>query len=440
MQRRRTLLEKNLNMKIVSFLKNKEAKNAGWLIAGKVVQMVLSLFVGIFTARYLGPGNYGLINYGMAYVTFFTALCNLGLNSVIIKDFIDYPEEQGEAIGSSILMRLVSSILSAITIVGIVCIVDAGEPTTIFVVALCSVGAIFHVFEIINYWFQAQYKSKITAIATLFAYIAMSMYKIVLLILEKNIFWFAFATSVDYIVIAVFLLLAYKKFNGPKLKFSFRKSKALLQSSYHYIFSSMMVAIYAQTDRLMLKQIIGDSEVGYYSTATAICSMWVFVLAAIIDSMYPSILRLYGKDEKAFDKKNRQLYAIVFYTSFVVSAVFLLLGDFIVELLYGAEYRPSVPVLKIATWYTAFSYLGVARGAWIVSEGKQKYLKYMNGAAVVVNVFLNLALIPAMGASGAALASLITQIATAILLPLCFREMRPNAVLMLEAICLRKIK
>ena len=73
------------------FINSKEAKNAGWIIAGKVLQMVLSFVVSIFTARYLGPSNYGIINYAGAYVTFFTSFCTLGLNSVIIKDFLENP-------------------------------------------------------------------------------------------------------------------------------------------------------------------------------------------------------------------------------------------------------------------------------------------------------------------------------------------------------------
>lgn len=209
-------------MNFKALLKSKETKNAGWLIGGRIVQMVVSLLVGILTARYLGPANYGLINYGAAYVSFFSALCTLGLNSVIIKDFVDHPDEQGEALGSSLLMRFVSSILSVFIIFGVVLVADSGEPTTIAVVVLCSIGSVFHVFELFNYWFQYQYQSKITAITTLIAYIVTSIYKIVLLILQKNVFWFAFATSVDYITVAVLLLVAYQKYNGSKIKFSYK--------------------------------------------------------------------------------------------------------------------------------------------------------------------------------------------------------------------------
>lgn len=424
---------------IKDLMKHRELNNVSWLIGGRIAQMVLSLFVGVLTARYLGPSNYGLINYGTAYVSFFTALCNLGIDSVIVKEFVDHPNEQGEAIGSALVMRLISSVLSAIMIVSFVSVIDRNEPLTIAVVALCSLGAVFHVFEIFRFWFQNQYKAKITSIAIFCAYGITAAYKIILLILGKDVRWFAFATSVDYITIAVFFLIAYKKHNGAKLKFSIRKSKSLLRVSYHYILSSMMVAIYGQTDKLMLKQMLGETQVGYYSTAVAVCAMWTFVLQAIIDSLQPTILRLYTVDRAAFDKKNRQLYTIVFYISVLVSVVFLLFGDWGIRLLYGAAYAPAGLPLKIVTWYTAFSFLGVARNAWIVSEGKQRYLKYMYLSAAMLNVVLNLVFIPKMGAAGAALASLITQIFTSIILPSFFRELRPNAKLMIEAILLKNV-
>ena len=422
---------------MLRFLRSKESKNAIWLISGKVIQMFLSLFVGIITARYLGPGNYGLINYGVAFTTFFAALSGLGINSIIIKDFVDHPEEQGEAIGSALLMKMLSSALSVVMIVGVVFIVDSEEPLTIAVVALCSLGTIFHVFDTFNYWFQNKYQSKVTSVITLFAYLATSVYRIALLIYNKDVRWFALATSVDYIVMAILLYIVYKRRGGPRLKFSFKKSKALLSTSYHYILSTTMIVIYGQTDKLMLKHFLGESEVGYYATAVSICAMWTFVLQAIIDSFYPTILRLYSVDLGSFNRKNRQLYAIVFYVSCFVSIGFLLLGDWGISLLYGADYAPAGLPLKIITWYTAFSYLGVARNAWIVSEGKQRYLKYMYLGAASTNVILNCLFIPMMGAAGAAVASLITEVSVSLILPLLFKPLRPNVKLMLQAITFR---
>ena len=424
----------------LSFFRNREVKNAGWLIAGKVVQMLLSLLVGVWTARYLGPGDYGTINYANSYASFFMAFCTLGINSVIIKEFADKSEKTGETLGTAITLRIVSSFLSALLIVGIVTIVDFDEPMTIIVVALCSISLLFHVLDTFNYWFQYHYKSSITAIATLIAYVATAAYRIVLLSTGRSLLWFAMAMSVDYMVLGFVLYIAYKRQNGPKLSFSWTTGKGLLKKSYHYILSGMMVAVYLQTDKMMLKQMLGETSVGYYTVGTTVCSLWVFVLGAIIDAMYPTIIRLHKQSKEAFEKKNRQLYAIVFYLSVVVSLGFLLLGDQFILFMYGEEYRASCTVLKIATWYTGFSYLGVARSAWIVCENRQKYLKYLSLGAAITNVVLNAILIPIWGAAGAAVASLAAQISTSLVLPLLMKPLRPNAELMLEAIALKKVR
>ena len=419
---------------------SKEAANAGWLVAGKISYMLLAFVLSILTARFLKPDNYGLLDYAKAYVTLFTAFCTLGINSVIIKDFVDYPDEIGKTIGTTLFMRAISSLLSNMVIIMIVSLVDRGEKETIIVTALCSVALVFQIFDIFNYWFQARYESKVTAIATFAAYVVASVYQIIILIVGANVRWFAFATSVDYICLAVFLVAAYKKHDGPALSVSLQKGKQLLKSSYHYILSGMMVAIYAQTDRLMLKQMLGEATVGYYSAASTLNNAWGAVLSAIITAVYPTIIMLHKKSQSAFERKNRQLYAIVIYTSLAVAIVLAVFGKFIIKILYGEAYLPAAAPLSIITWYTAFSYLGVARDAWIVCEEKQKYLKYIYAAAAAMNIVLNYFMIPKWGASGAALASLITQIATSVVLPGFIKDLRPNVKLMGEALILRGIK
>ena len=108
--------------------------------------------------------------------------------------------------------------------------------------------------------------------------------------------------------------------------------------------------------------------------------------------------------------------------------------------MYGEAYLPAVAPLRVITWYTAFSYLGVARNAWVVCENKQKYLKYIYFAAAISNVILNLLFIPKMGAVGAAIASLAAQMITVIIVPFFIRGMRENSIMMLEAIFFRGLK
>ena len=197
--------------------------------------------------------------------------------------------------------------------------------------------------------------------------------------------------------------------------------------------------VYSQIDKIMLKHMLDTSEVGYYSAASQISMCWVFVLQAIVDAMYPTIMRLAKADKIAFNRKNKQLYAIVFYSASAMALLFTIFGDVVVKVLYGEAYWSAVGSLRIIVWYIAFSYLGVARNAWLVSEGKQKYLKYVYAGAVVINIFLNALFIPIMKAEGAALASLITKLFTSIGLSLMIKELRPNALLMLDAIRLKDV-
>lgn len=427
-------------MKLLAIIKNKTVRNAGYLIVGKVLQMLFGLIVGLLTARYLGPSNYGLINYANAYIGFFAALCTLGINNVLVKEFVDHPGEEGKVIGTTLGLRAVSSILCSIAIIAISSVLDAGEPTTILIVALSSVGMVFHIVETFNYWFQSRLESKVTAISTLIAYLVSAAYKVYLLATGKPVTYFALTASLDYLCLGILLYVQYRKHKGGKLCFSWQYGKQLFAKSRHFILSAMMISIYGQTDKLMLKQMIGELEIGYYATAVSLCGMWCFILSAIIDSVYPSIVEATkAKNEQLFKKRNVQLYAIVFYMSLVVSLGFTVLANPVISIMYGESYLPAVNPLRIVTWYTAFSYLGVARNAWVVARERQKYLFTIYASSAAANVALNYLLIPALGASGAAIASLVAQIFTTLVVPFFIKAMRENSMLILDAIMLKGI-
>ena len=421
-------------MKLEAFVKNRSVKNAGYLIVSKIVQMVFSLVVGLLTARYLGPSNYGLINYAGAYTAFFTSLCTLGINSVIVKEIIDHPDEEGMVLGTSLGLQAVSSLLSAVMINSIVRFVDAGETETIWVVVLASIGMLFHVLDIFRYWFQAKLESKVTAGVTLIAYIIASMYKILLLVTNRGVIYFASVLSLEYACFGVLIFGQYKKRKGGRLKFSKQYAGFLLRKSCHFILPGLMVAIYGQTDKLMLKQMLGEAEVGFYSTAVSLSNMWCFILSAIIESVYPSIMEADKRqNETLFRKRNIQLYTIVFYLSVSVSLILTLLAKPIVGILYGQSYILAAAPLRVITWYTAFSYLGVARNAWIVARNQQRHLLKIYVTAAASNVVLNWLLIPSYGSVGAAVASLTAQVVTTMIVPFFIREFRPNAFMILEA-------
>ena len=230
-------------MRLKNVLKNRVVKNAGWLIGGRIYHMILAFFVGLLTARYLGPSNFGLINYAMTYTSFFASFCTLGINSVIIKNFIDHPSEEGETIGSAIILRTISGLLSICMMMGITMILDKGEPITHIVVFLSAIGVLFQTMDTLNYWFQARLESRYAAISTVVSYTVVSIYKIWLLVTGKSVQWFAVSTSIDYLVVAVVLLVAYIKKSGPKFGFSWKKAKELIGASYHFILAGLMLSL-----------------------------------------------------------------------------------------------------------------------------------------------------------------------------------------------------
>ena len=418
-------------------LKSKFIKNTGWIIGQQIVHMILSLIVGMLSARYLGPANYGVINYVSSFVTLFSSIATLGMDSVVVKELIDRPDEEGTVLGSGIFLRAVSGFLSSIAVVLIVFVLNPGETETIIVAVLYSICLVFRSYELLDCWFQRHLASKYTSIAKTLAYTAVSAYQIVLLMSARSVEWFAFATSLDYIILALILFLFYRKQGKDSLKVDLKSGFGTLKNSYHFIISGLMVSLYGQMDKMMLKSMVDSTAVGLYSTASYICTMWIFIPTAIINSARPIIMSEKKKSEESYLYRLEQLYSGIIWISIFVSLVVSIFGSLIIHILYGDQYVGAIDALKVLIWCETFSMIGTARGVWIVSESKNKYVKYYLIYGVIVNAILNYVLIPRIGIVGAAIATLVTQFVTSIIAPLFYKETRIHTKYVLEAFVLK---
>jgi len=418
-------------------LNNKVAKNAVWLISCRIIQSVLQLFISMLTARYLGPSNYGLINYAASLVAFLTPIMQLGLNSILVQEIINHPECEGETMGTAVFLNLASGVLCVVGLIAFSSVTAADEVETTIVCALYSISMLMESVHILQYWFQAKLMSRYAAIAMLVAYLGVSLYRVILLITEKSIFWFALAQALDIAIIDVILFVMYRRCGGHRLAFSWVIGRSMLQRSKSYILANMMVVIFAQTDRVMLKMMIGAEATGFYSAAAACAGMTSFVFSAIIDSMRPSILDSKKNNEGHYRKGMTMLYAVIIYLSLAQCILITLLAPKIIGILYGADYLPSINALQIIVWYTTFSYLGAVRNVWILAENKHHLLWRVNMTGALANVLLNLIMIPIWGINGAAFASLITQIVTNVVLCFVVKELRPTLGLMKNGLDVR---
>lgn len=420
---------------ILGILKNKVAKNATWIIVSRIIQAVFGLVLNMFIARYLGPSNYGIINYAVSVIAFVVPLMNLGFSNVLVQELTENPEREGKIIGTSIFLSLLSSLACTVGVVTYTFLVDANETITNIVVSLYCLTLFAQAFELIQYWFQAKLLSKYTAIISLVSYILVSIYKVCLLLTKASVVLFGVTSSIDYFLISGGLLFTYFKLGGSKLLFSKEDGKRIFNKSKHYIFSSLMVTIFAQTDKVMLKLMIGEASVGYYSAAVTCAGLSAFVFVAIIDSFRPIIFqRKKEKNEIGYEQNIKRLYSVVIFLALIQSIIMTIFSRLIIKILYGGEFQPSVLALQIIVWYTTFSYIGSVRNIWILGENKQKYLWIVNLGGALSNILLNLVFINLWGIYGAAVASLITQIFTNIVMSVIIWPLHHNNFLILQSL------
>lgn len=412
--------------------KNKTVQNAKWIIGCKIIQSLLQLVVGMLSARYLGPSNYGLISYAASVVAFMVPVMQLGMRSTLVQEYVATPEREGQILGTGLVMNLVSAIACMIGVTVFAMASSAGDTVTVIVCSLYSVQLLFQGLEMLQCWFQAKLLSKYSSLAMLGAYVAVSVYKIWLLATGKNIYWFALSHSVEYGVVGIAMLVIYRRIGRQKIGFSAKIGKELFSRSKYYILASMMMTVFQSTSYIMLKLIIGDAENGFYTTASTCTTIAAFVFTAILDSARPTILESRKESVAAFERNVSGLYAVMIWLSLLQSIAFTLLAKPVVWILYGAEYLAAVPVLQILVWNTAFSYMGSVRNIWILGEGKHDQLWKINLSGAVVNILLNALLIPVWGACGAALASVLTQIFTNFVLGFLMRQIRRNNALLIR--------
>ena len=415
-------------------MKNSVFKNASWIIACRIVQSILSFIIGLITARYLGPSNYGIISYVASIVSFAMPIMQLGLNNTLVKEFIKCPDSEGKILGTSLVLNIISSIFCIIGSVSFVALVNEGKKETILVCVLYSLTLLFHATEMTQYWFQSKLLSKYPSTAALCAYVVVSAYKIFLLVTQKNVVWFAFSQVLDFALISVMQLLIYKKLGGQKLTFNWKLGKEMLSRSKYYIIPSVMVMIFHHTDRIMINLMMSETETGFYSAAITCIGISGFVFAAIIDSARPIILEAKNHNLELYEKRIIQLYSIITFLSLAQSIGMTLLAKPLVFLLYGTEYSRTAEILMVAVWYITFGHYGTVRNIWILAEGKQKYLTGINVAGALANVALNLCMIPLWGAVGAAVASVITQFFTNVIIGFMWKPIRKNNYLMMKSL------
>jgi O-antigen/teichoic acid export membrane protein len=383
--------------------------NTSWLMGERVIRMVVSLFVGIYVIRFLGPERFGILSYVLSFVLLFSPLLHLGHREIIVLDLVKSPEKRDLILGSAILLRLGGSVLLLGGVsVGIQFVEN--DQQTLLMIGIISIGIMFQSWELVDYYFQSQVQSKYTVWAQTIQLIVVSLCKLSLIYWQASLFWFVIVFSIEYVILAILYLIMYIWRVGwfPIRRCNLKYTQKLLKNSLPLLFSTMAIMIYMKIDQIMLKELVGAASVGIYSAAVKLCEVWYQFPVLIAGSYYPVIIAAKASNSELYYSYLQKLYSFLIWGAIAIAIPTTIFSDWIIHNLYGNEFAKSVVILQIYAWASVFVFMGVANHKWLLIENCQKYILLTTLLGMVINIVCNIILIPLYGASGAAVASLIS--------------------------------
>jgi PST family polysaccharide transporter len=408
--------------------------NMGWLFVDKFLRMGLGLFVGAWVARYLGPEQFGLLNYSIAFTALFGPFATLGLDGIVVRQLVKYPDRQNELMGSAFALKLLGSAITLLSCLLVIVLMHGRESLTIWLVAISAAGFIFQSINVIDFYFQAKVQSRYTVFAANGAFVLLTLVKIALLIKAAPLVAFAWAGLGEIALTSVFLVAAYQTNNRNMRDWRYDKEVAreLLRDSWPLLFAGLAVMLYMRLDVVMLQQMAGDREVGVYAAATRISEVWYFLPTVVVASVSPSIIKVHGTDSRLYLARLQRLYFLMVWLAIGLSLPLSLASGWIVRLLYGVQFREAGPVLAVHLWASVAVFLGVASSQYLLVEQLQKISFYRTLIGVLCNIILNLILIPKLGAMGAAIATVVSYFLATFAIVL-FRSSRAHTIHLLMA-------
>lgn len=413
--------------------------NAGWLLADRIGRLGLGVIILAWTARYLGPGNFGLLNYAQAIVVLITSVAQFGLTDVVIRDIVRNPDRRNAIISTALLMRLGMGVVS----VGLSCLtvylLNPGDQRSLLITLALSVSLLFQATEVLEYDLQARNSVVPAVAARSAAFFICNAIKIAGILSGAGVLFFAVIVTLEAAVTAFFFCLANRE--GRRLvglrHFSLAEARYLASQALPLFFRTAAIAFYMRLDQILITQIYGSVETGIYAAAVRLVEVWFFVPIAIMTALVPTLATAFVEDQERYRRQLKAAMRILVYASMAFALAVTLLAGPIISLLYGAHYDGAVNILRIYAWSSVFGTLGLATNAWFVNSGLMRYAFHQAFIGLVVNAALNGVLIIKIGPLGGALAYLASQAITNYLLNAAFAPTRSIFRLQTEVLTFR---
>jgi len=431
----RALLVSHPDVKIALF-------NVNWIVLDKLVAAILGLLIGVWVARYLGPERFGVISYVLALSALLSPIALLGLNSVVVRNIVTHPDSADTVLGTAFVCKLVGSVVLVAASVFLVdflstdTAVSKGDHPLVLFILVLGVGTVFRSFDVILYFFQSQVQGKYFAMSNIFSNTACSLSRVALILAQASLLPFVVVLSVNNVLIASSLVFFYQVRKACSIfrwRFDFSTAKSLMKDAWPLALSFAAAVIYLKIDQIMIGNMIGNKELGIYSAAVRLTEVWNFVPLAIMESIFPAIIKLRSKDRGTYLRRIQVVCDVFVWTTLGIGALFAVFSDDVISILYGAKYAGAGAILSIYIWSAVFVFLNAASGYCLIAENYMLIGLFRTVTGAAVNVVLNLVFIPRWGIAGSAYATLIAYAWTSTVSLLVFRRTRVYAIMQLKS-------
>jgi O-antigen/teichoic acid export membrane protein len=413
----------------------KYGANMSWLFIEKAVRMVIGFTVGIYVARQLGPAKYGILNYAISFAAIFSFLVSLGMDQIMVRELVKFPEKRDELMGTSLLLRLAGYIIMLGGIWGGLALSNNDMNTNLIILVIAA-GYLFQIFQTIDFYFQAHVLSKYVAISQMTAWIIVSALRAVFAYLNLPLLFFAYLEAGNIILTSLGYLIFYilKADSIAKWRYKTATAKFLLKNSWPLMLSSVATDINMRIDQVMLREMANVEDVGFYAAVSRIVMLWYFFPVVVGSTVFPAIIRAKDISESLYQSRLKRFFVFMVWSALGLVLLMSICNKYIILLLYGKAFAPSVDILYVYVWGILLVFFGSARRRWLVVEGLQSQILVCSIVGAIVNVILNYVFIPHWKGVGSAWATVISFFITFLIVPLFLKKGMTNAKLFLGSI------
>jgi O-antigen/teichoic acid export membrane protein len=415
--------------------------NTGWLFADNILRMGVGLLVSIWLTRYLGPEQFGLLSFAVAFVLLFSPLAQLGLDAVVVRNIIRDPSCRDETLGSAFVLKLIGGTAAAALTLTALILLRPGDSTTLLLVAIAVLGTLFQSLGVIDFWFQSQMQSRYSAVARSGSVLAAAGLKVALILWQAPLAAFAAAGVADIVLGSVGLIAAYR-FCGRRLR-DWRATRVmareLLRDSWLFMCSDLVMLISLRADKIMIGTIVGNRELGIYSVAALVAEALSVIPAIASVAIFPRIVASSSESDELFHDRLQRYYNLIALLAYGTAVPATILAWWLVPLLFGDAYTRAGGMLAGLSWAGFFYALMIARSYYLTAMNWARLHFITDFLGCVINVLLNICLIPRYGGWGAVIASIVAYGVTAYGSCFLFPPLRKTGIMMTRAILYPRI-